>query len=276
MNEFLSLPILPEISTGVLQLAGSGAAVCAVVLVAARLLGRRSGPLAYGILMGGIVVLLATPALIGLGHSAPLMSLWPPAEADVEVMKIPAERLPELLSRPAPEEPATETDLPTGVLLGAILAVAWAAGTMLALGRLVWALVKQRRLIIGQPWHPDFWNDELKSSLVHKLGLKKFPDVYLSPVTPMPMVLGIWRPRIVLPEQAPPSWGQPQWEAILLHEAAHIARRDHWAVPAQRLAVAMFWWCPLVYMLARKQLRRLCLARTMRCPGICRAACRIG
>ncbi len=68
----------------------------------------------------------------------------------------------------------------------------------------------------------------------------------------MPMVIGIWRPTIVLPEPAPATWAQPQWEAVLLHEAAHIARGDHWAVLAQRTAVMLFWWCPLVYVLARR------------------------
>ena len=66
------------------------------------------------------------------------------------------------------------------------------------------------------------------------------------------MVVGIWRPTIVLPESAPATWEQPQWEAVLLHEAAHIARGDHWAALAQRIAVIQFWWCPLVYRLARR------------------------
>jgi hypothetical protein len=56
----------------------------------------------------------------------------------------------------------------------------------------------------------------------------------------------------VLPEQAPSLWGQPQWEAVLLHEAAHIARRDPWAAFAQCLAVILFWWCPLVHLMARR------------------------
>jgi hypothetical protein len=37
-----------------------------------------------------------------------------------------------------------------------------------------------------------------------------------------------------------------------LHEAAHIARRDHWALLAQRVAVWLFWWCPLVHLVSRR------------------------
>jgi beta-lactamase regulating signal transducer with metallopeptidase domain len=68
----------------------------------------------------------------------------------------------------------------------------------------------------------------------------------------MPMVLGLLRPTIVLPEQSPASWDQAKWQAILLHEAAHIARRDPWALLAQRVAILLFWWCPLVHLVGRR------------------------
>jgi hypothetical protein len=51
---------------------------------------------------------------------------------------------------------------------------------------------------------------------------------------------------------APAAWGRPQWEAVLLHEAAHVARRDPLAALAQRLAVALFWWCAPVHRLSRQ------------------------
>src|SRR5262249_30407406 len=86
----------------------------------------------------------------------------------------------------------------------------------------------------------------------NKLGLRRFPDVWISPAAPMPMVMGLWRPTIVLPEPAPASWDQAKWQAILLHEAAHIARRDHRALLAQRLAVCLFWWCPPAHLIGRR------------------------
>jgi hypothetical protein len=113
-------------------------------------------------------------------------------------------------------------------------------------------LWKQSRALVGLPCRAGFWTDDLKAQLAQKLGLHKFPAVHLSPAAPMPMVIGIWRPTIVLPDPAPASWEQPQWEAILLHEAAHIARGDHWAGLAQRIAVIGFWWCPLVHLMARR------------------------
>ena len=98
----------------------------------------------------------------------------------------PAELLPEILNRPFVDEgtPAriAEADAPSMVvpLLAATLTVLWMLGIVLGLCRLASAFAKQRRVIVGQPWRPDFWTDELTSNLAGKLGLRKFPAVYLS------------------------------------------------------------------------------------------------
>jgi beta-lactamase regulating signal transducer with metallopeptidase domain len=263
MSDIFPVPNLADTQAFALAVAVSGACVCALVLLAARLFGRRSDPLSYGILLGGVAGLLAIPALVGVGQSLPAAFLWPAPPLEDEVVKVPAERLPELLNRPAPEALQVEEESPgsTVQIIGVALLAMWALGLAIGSGRLLHALWKQNRTIIGRPWCTGFWTEELKARLARKLGLKVFPDVYLSPVLPMPMVIGLWRPAIALPELAPASWGQPQWEAILLHEAAHIARRDPWAVLAQRVAVILFWWCPLVYALSR----RLCALRERIC-----------
>src|SRR6202011_527902 len=122
------------------------------------------------------------------------------------------------------------------IFVAGLLAL-WVLGTMIGIGRLLHALWKQNRALAGLPWRPGFWTDDRQAHLARQLGLRRFPAVHLSAAVPMPMVIGIWRPTIVLPEPAPATWGQPQWEAVLLHEAAHIARGDHWAALAQRIAV---------------------------------------
>ena len=40
---------------------------------------------------------------------------------------------------------------------------------------------------------------------------------------------------------------EEQLQAVLLHEMAHIARRDHWVGVGQRIAGLLFWWNPLVH-----------------------------
>jgi beta-lactamase regulating signal transducer with metallopeptidase domain len=254
MNAWELLPIPFEAQAYALQVAIGGVCVCALALAVARMMRRRAEPLRYGILLAGVLGLLAVPALVGLGRTCQDLLPWPAAEANDEVMRLPVEMLPELLNRPAmePAEPATEPPAPVGEFIGAALLALWGLGTLIGMVRLVFALAKQGRALVGESWRAGFWTHELQAQLARKLGLRRFPAVHISPVVPMPMVIGIWRPAIVLPEPAPSSWQQPQWEAVLLHEAAHIARGDPWAVVAQRVAVLLFWWCPLVHLLARR------------------------
>jgi beta-lactamase regulating signal transducer with metallopeptidase domain len=254
MNDVLSLTILGDTRAFALGVASCGACICALVLVLARRLGRRSEPASYGILLAGVAGLLAMPALVGVGQSLPARVFWPFTEAEEEIVKVSAERLREFVI-PAAEETAhveEESSWNPVPVIGTALVAAWCLGLIIGLGRLLCAWRKQRRVLIGQPWRAAFWTEELKARLARKLGLAKFPAVYVSPAAPMPMVLGIWRPVIILPDATAPSWTPSQWQAVLLHEAAHIARRDSWAVLAQRLAVILFWWCPLAHRLSRR------------------------
>jgi beta-lactamase regulating signal transducer with metallopeptidase domain len=250
--------MLAQAGAFAVQMALSGVCVCAIALLAARLLRRRSESLRYGILFTGILGLLAIPALVGVGQYLPPDWIRAAAPVRDETIRIPVEVLPEILNppihAPADDSPATEADSfsVVGPAFAGMLLSLWAIGVALGAWRLIRAFWKQGRLMVGQPWRPDFWTEELQARLAAKLGLRKFPDVLVSSAAPMPMVVGIWRPKIILPEPAPATWGRPQWEAVLLHEAAHIARRDPWAGLAQRVAVILFWWCPLTHMLSRR------------------------
>jgi beta-lactamase regulating signal transducer with metallopeptidase domain len=237
-----------------LRVALGGIVVSTAVLLAARLLRRRSDPLRYGVLFAGVIGLLAVPLLVALGQHYQ-ESIVSTAPVEIEVLKVPAEMLHDFLRQPdanddAPAETSAIDD--TMQWIATSLLGLWALGFVFGAVRLFVGLCKQRRALIGGHWHQPFWTAELKAQLAHKLGLRKFPEVRISPAAPMPMVIGVLRPTIVVPERVPASWQQAQWEAVLLHEAAHIARRDHWAALAQRVAVILFWWCPLVHLMARR------------------------
>ena len=244
--ESLSMP--SEAPAFALLVALSGGGASALALLGAHLLRRRSAPLRYGVLFGGTVGLLASPALVGVGFSLPDAF----ASVSEETVRIPAERLSDFLA--VPETPAVVTDVAWKWtdLIGNIVVGIWILGAAIGLLRLVVGLWKQRRIVVSNDWQADWWTEERRQVLAEKVGLRAFPRVCVSPVAPMPMVAGLWRPIIVLPEKMPASWTQPQWEAVLLHEAAHIARCDPWAMLAQRVAVLAFWWCPLVHLLARR------------------------
>jgi beta-lactamase regulating signal transducer with metallopeptidase domain len=251
MNTLAALAIPTDLQAFAAQVALGGLGVSALALVLAALLRRGSEPLRYGILLTGIIGVLAVPALVGVGRACQGALASAPVQEDDEIVKVPAEMLPALMRRP-PAEPEPEPPVSTAPLVGSALVAVWLAGAALGILRLLRALIKQRRALAAMPWSAAFWTAERQAALARQLGLRRFPAVRQSPAVPMPMVIGVWRPTIVLPDAAPPTWQQAQWEAVLLHEAAHIARGDHWAMLAQRLALVLFWWCPLVYGLTRR------------------------
>jgi hypothetical protein len=66
---------------------------------------------------------------------------------------------------------------------------------------------------------------------------------------------GGWRPRLVLPRRLWDALDPDQRAAVLAHELAHLARRDHWVRRLEVVALGLYWWLPVAW-LAVRQLRR--------------------
>ena len=73
------------------------------------------------------------------------------------------------------------------------------------------------------------------------------PGVYETDAVSSPFVLGILRPRILVPVELT---GEPR-ALVLRHERAHIRRLDHAAKPAAFLLLAAHWFNPLVWLAFR-------------------------
>jgi len=67
----------------------------------------------------------------------------------------------------------------------------------------------------------------------------------------VPVSVGIWRPVIVLPEEAL-TWSPDRVRAVLLHESAHGERRDGLTHFLAQIAVCVYWFHPLVWLAERK------------------------
>ncbi len=74
------------------------------------------------------------------------------------------------------------------------------------------------------------------------------PEVKYSPYLPSPCLAGLLRPIVLLPEDfASMSRGD-----VLIHELAHLRRHDcHWSLLAH-LAIAVFFFQPLLWILSRR------------------------
>src|SRR5205085_4238148 len=67
-----------------------------------------------------------------------------------------------------------------------------------------------------------------------------------TPAGTMPMTAGLLQTAIFLPADAA-DWTQERREAVLLHELAHVRRGDLSTQLVARLAVALYWCNPLVW-----------------------------
>lgn len=81
-------------------------------------------------------------------------------------------------------------------------------------------------------------------------------EVYLSDKVSAPAVYGVFRPRIVLPRQYPP----PQLHCILLHERAHVKRRDNLRRLLAVYTACLHWFNPLAWLFLSAYLKDLELA----------------
>jgi len=91
----------------------------------------------------------------------------------------------------------------------------------------------------------DKWQERV-SELAQRIGIKKVVVMLESAVIGVPMMAGIFRPVILVPlgflSQLPPQ----QVEAILLHELAHIRRKDYVINLLQSIAEILLFFNPAV------------------------------
>ena len=83
------------------------------------------------------------------------------------------------------------------------------------------------------------------------LGIPERPALAVSDLSPVPMLLGLRRLVIVLPSELTTT-SQERLRDVLVHECAHIARRDPWVNLAQQFATVVFWIHPGIYWLNRQ------------------------
>ncbi|QEG38177.1 M56 family metallopeptidase [Roseimaritima ulvae] len=129
----------------------------------------------------------------------------------------------------------------------------WAIG----MGALLLRLAAARVLL----WHTERSSMVLAPSCKHhrdvaihdsfcnaclQLGIRDSVTLLIHPQNNIPIVWGILRHRLLLPETAR-QWSNEQLRSVLLHELAHIKRRDAWTQLLAQAACALHWFNPLVW-----------------------------
>jgi beta-lactamase regulating signal transducer with metallopeptidase domain len=135
---------------------------------------------------------------------------------------------------------------------------AWTAGllaTLIRLGTALWRLTRLRRS--GRRWVAGC---ALIRTLAAESGVHRHVDVLLHNEIATPFAVGVWFPTIILPADAP-RWLEGDLRRALIHELAHVRRRDWVLQLGAWTACAFHWFNPLVW-IAR---RRLCLEAERAC-----------
>ncbi len=129
-----------------------------------------------------------------------------------------------------------------------IMAV-WAIAAFVMLLRLFFSyklLLKMKRQAVDAP---ELVAASARSAL-ELFGVTRRIRVAIVNDAVSPMVAGPFRPTILLPAVMLESMEDGEIAQILLHEAAHLARRDDWALIVQRLIEVVFALHPLVRWIA--------------------------
>lgn len=85
----------------------------------------------------------------------------------------------------------------------------------------------------------------------HELGLRRTPCLLIGPADSVPMVWGVFRPRLLLP-QGFENWPQEKLRGVLLHELAHLKRGDPLALWLAQWVKALHWFNPLAWLTLRQ------------------------
>lgn len=134
-----------------------------------------------------------------------------------------------------------------------LLAAVWVAGTLALLARLAVGLARLGALRRSSRAIDDPDLLALRDEAAGHVGLAQPPLLATTPALAGPIACGVLHPAILLPEALVATPGRIG--DILIHEAAHLARRDPLVGLLQRLAGALFWIHPLVHVLNRELAR---------------------
>jgi beta-lactamase regulating signal transducer with metallopeptidase domain len=118
--------------------------------------------------------------------------------------------------------------------------IIWLIGSLWRTGTMLGTVMRTQKL--------------LNSTLNPVSSLSKNLDVNVlaSQTGTSPMLVGLWKPKIIVPQNILDELPDEQLTAIVLHERAHISRKDNWFSVLQELVVILFWWSPVIRFLSKK------------------------
>src|SRR6266540_2862959 len=132
----------------------------------------------------------------------------------------------------------------------AALLLMWLTGACAILARLALGLIavqwmsRRTERVTDAPWLAQ------ARALALALGISPRILFLRSGRAAMPMAWGIFRPAVLMPSDAD-HWPAERLRIVLLHELAHVKRRDCLTHVLAQIACAAYWFNPLAWIAAR-------------------------
>jgi len=127
----------------------------------------------------------------------------------------------------------------------------WLAGVAAVFARLLVGLTRVGWLVRrAKPIVDDSWKTLLQE-LVDQMGLMARVKLLRSNQAMMPMTWGLFRPVILLPDHAD-QWSDERRRVVLIHELAHVKRRDWLVQVLAYAAYGLYWINPMVWVAVRR------------------------
>jgi len=137
---------------------------------------------------------------------------------------------------------------------GAVFLV-WLA-VVIVMGLLLLQRVIFTRRLVSQAKEANGLMTDLLVYCCKCMGVRKKVQLKVSADGTSPVVCGLFRPVILVPDNLTPSLGSRHLRAILLHELAHIKRGDLWMNLVQTILQIIYFYHPLLW-LANPMIRRV-------------------
>ncbi len=133
--------------------------------------------------------------------------------------------------------------------IGELALLAWLAGACFCLLKIGLGLARAFQLArTGRPTREAEWPLE---ALRAELGISRRVRCLESDAVPFPMTFGALRPVVLVPATAE-TWSPALRRTALSHELVHVAHHDWLALVSSRVACALYWFHPLVWLATRR------------------------
>jgi len=116
--------------------------------------------------------------------------------------------------------------------------IIWLLGFLLLLGKLLYGATSLNGFKKGLTKIEDIRLEKILRQAQKSFSLKSLPEVYASKSAKSPVVLGIARPLIVLPQRVYRKLNKKEIRSILFHELSHIYHKDQVTGVLQRIVTA--------------------------------------